>query len=353
MDVHQHDGWRPSLERIDRAGPIGVNLNLQVLIGQHRADDRGVCRVVLGHKHKRPVRAARAPPAFDTPRRRRRGAVQQGGDVAGQNARAHRPPEKARAAGEHVRQLGRRRPLRRDDKGRRAALDIKAVRDPTVPRQAEDGERRRFTLLSDATAQRDDLRSQPLHLDASAFQRDGADTLQRPRRGPGAFEHREGCGETEGGPFIRRGCSAEIAVHQIGDMPADRQAKPGARLQHGGVGLLERLEDPLQVLFRDADAAVFNLKQQIDIFPHDLAAQPHDDLAARSKLDRVANQICRDLAYPPVIAPDQAGQAGVETKDELVILFLRFGRQQRDHILDGLDHIKWRWLDGQFSGLEF
>ena len=48
------------------------------------------------------------------------------------------------------------------------------------------------------------------------------------------------------------------AAHQLGEPPADREAEPGAAVPAGrrGVGLAERLEQPVDAVRRDADAGV-------------------------------------------------------------------------------------------------
>ena len=64
--------------------------------------------------------------------------------------------------------------------------------------------------------------------------------------------------EREGAPLAERALDPDLAAEQPGDLPADRQAQAGAAVLAAGarVGLLERLEDDLQLVRRDADAGV-------------------------------------------------------------------------------------------------
>ena len=62
----------------------------------------------------------------------------------------------------------------------------------------------------------------------------------------------------EGAALSRRAGQADLAAQQLGQLAADRQAQAGAAVLAAGraVGLLERLEDDLLLVARDADAGV-------------------------------------------------------------------------------------------------
>ena len=55
----------------------------------------------------------------------------------------------------------------------------------------------------------------------------------------------------------------DLAAEQLGNFAADRQAEAGAAVLAAGraVGLLERFEDDLVLVRRDADAGVFDLER--------------------------------------------------------------------------------------------
>ena len=88
--------------------------------------------------------------------------------------------------------------------------------------------------------------------------------IRRPTAGPAVRRGRllghVGLGqvERERAPLARRADQADLAAQQPGDLAADRQAQPRAAVlpARAAVGLLERLEDDLLLVRRDADARV-------------------------------------------------------------------------------------------------
>ena len=82
--------------------------------------------------------------------------------------------------------------------------------------------------------------------------------------GNGFGSGREGKGQVErkGASLAGRAGHADLAAQKSGDFAADRQAKTGAAEAAAGahVGLLERLEDDLELIGRDADARVVDGK---------------------------------------------------------------------------------------------
>ena len=70
------------------------------------------------------------------------------------------------------------------------------------------------------------------------------------------------CREPEAAAFARLARGAGLAAHQARQTAGDRQAESGsAILARGGVvGLLERLEQPRQLRWRDADPGILDLE---------------------------------------------------------------------------------------------
>ena len=68
--------------------------------------------------------------------------------------------------------------------------------------------------------------------------------------------------EREGAAHAGRAAQLDLAAEQVRQLAADREAKAGAAVfaAGAGVGLLERLEDDLLLLRRDADAGVGDLE---------------------------------------------------------------------------------------------
>ena len=64
-------------------------------------------------------------------------------------------------------------------------------------------------------------------------------------------------------PFARLALDADVAAQLAGDVAADGQSQAGAAVlaRDRVVGLVEGLEDPLQVFGGDADAGVFDFAQ--------------------------------------------------------------------------------------------
>ena len=86
---------------------------------------------------------------------------------------------------------------------------------------------------------------------AGAHLRDG--------RRPGVLERQV---EREGAALAGRAAQLDLAAEQVGELAADGEAQAGAAVLAAGAGvrLLERLEDDLLLLGRDADAGVGDLE---------------------------------------------------------------------------------------------
>jgi len=83
-----------------------------------------------------------------------------------------------------------------------------------------------------------------------------------PGEGPGLQAH----GEREPAALARQADDVDGAAHELDALAADRQAQPcpAVPARRGGLGLGERLEQPLHLFGRDADARVHDLKPHRD-----------------------------------------------------------------------------------------
>jgi len=114
----------------------------------------------------------------------------------------------------------------------------------------------------------------------------------------------------------------DLAAEQPGDLPADGEAQPRAAVlpARPGVGLLERLEDHLQLVVGDADARVGDRERQhpAGAAEHRVVGgpaaggglDPHQHLALFGELERVRQQVPQDLLEPLRVGRDGPGQTG-------------------------------------------
>src|SRR5262249_42892545 len=118
---------------------------------------------------------------------------------------------------------------------------------------------------------------------------------------------------------------ADLAVEQLDQVLADRQAQTGAAeaARGGRVGLRERAEQPGDLLGRDADAGVLDLEAQ----PRTARARPRrraqHHLARVGELERVAEQVHQDLAQPALVVLDELRQERIALDGEAQALGVR------------------------------
>ena len=110
-----------------------------------------------------------------------------------------------------------------------------------------------------------------------------------------------GKNDAEGRAFAEFALHGDVAAHQLAKFPADGQPQSGAAIfaRRGSVRLTERLEEPTQLLRRQADAAVGDIKFQpvrCAIFFVE-ARDIQFDNALRGKFARVAQKIEKGLAH--------------------------------------------------------
>ena len=113
---------------------------------------------------------------------------------------------------------------------------------------------------------------------------------------------RQGEGEGRAGPFLAGRMYLDRAAVQLDETPADRQPQPQAAIAAGDAPLRppEIVEDRALFLRRDAQPRVAHADS--DRLRAGLHRQT--DLAARRKLDRIADQVERHLRQPRAVAPN-------------------------------------------------
>src|SRR5262249_13013501 len=111
--------------------------------------------------------------------------------------------------------------------------------------------------------------------------------------------------EPEPAALAGRAFNFELAAHQPGQTPADRQPEAGAfdtdrRIAH----LVEQVENFRQVLRLDADSGVFNQEAHARLVK--IYAECH--FTAAGVLDRVVEEIHQYLAQPALVSAYRCGK---------------------------------------------
>jgi hypothetical protein len=178
--------------------------------------------------------------------------------------------------------------------------------------------------------------------------------------------------EEERGADAHLAAHRDVAAHEPGQAPADREAEPRAavRARERHVDLHERLEDRLQPVGRDALAGV--LHAHVD--PRPRARQPrvgrrlrrraraHDDapgstrrsrLARRGELDRVGEQVGEDLPHARLVAPrGQPAGVAAHRVGQVEPVGPRLRRDEGEGAGDGVAHPERLAGDGHVVGLD-
>ena len=108
----------------------------------------------------------------------------------------------------------------------------------------------------------------------------------------------------------------DIAAHHFGQLAADGQAQAGAAelAGGGGIDLREGLEEPVDLVRRNADAGVADGKEDEVVARFVLRLGHVDaDVALRGEAHRVGEKVDQDLAQ----ARDVAGEAGRQVRRDL------------------------------------
>jgi hypothetical protein len=112
----------------------------------------------------------------------------------------------------------------------------------------------------------------------------------------------------------RFAAQADLAVHQVRQPTADRQAQPAAAVLSGrqAVGLLEGFEQACLVGRRNADAGILDFTAQAQCVAGLFAERDaHRHRPGGRELDGVAGEIEQNLAEPQIVAENRVlGQRG-------------------------------------------
>ena len=149
--------------------------------------------------------------------------------------------------------------------------------------------------------------------------------------------HLEVDGEPERAAAPRLAGRADRAAHQLDQLAADAQPEPGAAvLARGrGVGLGERLEQPLGLLGVDADPGVGDLEAHAAPARARLAlGDAHGDLALRGELDRVADQVGEHLLEAEAVAHHVQPRLALDERAQVEALPARGLGEQLDRVVD-------------------
>ena len=155
--------------------------------------------------------------------------------------------------------------------------------------------------------------------------------------------------------LARRAVHPHLAAHHLDQVPGDGQAEPGAavaaRRRH--VGLLERREQPLDLVGGDADAGVAD--GEVRAPRVDRLARHRDldaDLAALGELDAVAEQVQEHLAQAQRVADDALRRARLDPVDQLEPLLVRPDRQRPGGVGDDFGEIELDGFELQLADFE-
>ena len=147
----------------------------------------------------------------------------------------------------------------------------------------------------------------------------------------------------------------DLASHQLGQLLGDRQSESRAAIFAGGrgVGLLEGLEQALDLRLAHADAGIAHGKlDELAVGGVLQNANLDRDLALLGELDGVVAEIDQDLTEPERIAAEMGRDRGLDLEDQLEPLGRGLLAHQVADILQHLVEIEVDVLDRQFAGLD-
>ena len=132
--------------------------------------------------------------------------------------------------------------------------------------------------------------------------------------------------EREGAAHARRAAQLDLAAEQVRELAADGEAEAGAAVfaAGAGVGLLERLEDDLLLLRRDADAGVRDLEGDDGgrVAQHRMVGAPaagrrrdrEPHAALVGELEGVRQQVLQHLLQALRVGDDAAIELGIDLR---------------------------------------
>ncbi|MNO61714.1 hypothetical protein D3C76_523690 [compost metagenome] len=186
------------------------------------------------------------------------------------------------------------------------------------------------------------------HVDAALLQADAVE------RNLALLDHLQAQREAEAAAQADFADHAQGAVQHLAEVPADRQAQPGAG--DGvlvAVDLVERLEQAPLLFLGNPDAGIGDLPLQLHLaipaFQH-LQAQHHP--AEVGELQRIAQQVVENLPDPRRIAVEQARQPGIQAGVELQALALGHGGMSAHDLLGQLQRAEFHLLQRHLPGLD-
>ena len=165
----------------------------------------------------------------------------------------------------------------------------------------------------------------------------------------------EARGEAERAALARFALDGDLASHQLGELLGDRQSESRTAVFAGGrgVGLLEGLEQTLDLRLAHADAGIAH--GELDELAVGSVLQNPNldcDLAFVGELDGVVAEIDQDLTEPERIAPEMGRDRGLNLEDQLKPLGRGLLAHQVADILKHLVEIEVDVFDRQFAGLD-
>ena len=162
----------------------------------------------------------------------------------------------------------------------------------------------------------------------------------------------------EGGAAAHRALHTDGAAHFLDQLFADRQAQPGAAVLARRLArrLGKRVENALALIGSEADPGVADLKPQ----QHRAACpigvgqrrHPHQHIATRAELDRIAGQIEQNLAQPAAVAHQQQRQLHRQRTRKVEAFPVRAVRQGIDHVFHQIAQMERPALEFQPAGLD-
>ena len=160
--------------------------------------------------------------------------------------------------------------------------------------------------------------------------------------------------EPERAALPRRAGGPGVSAHQLRQTPGNRQAQAGAAvLARGrGVGLLEGLEQPIELLGRNADAGVFDFEAHQQalaaVFKHP-GAQRNATLVG--ELDRVTGIVEQTLAQPGRVTAQPQWHAVAVDFEPQPFVARRLADDGR-HVVENRVEVKVAALELQPAGLD-
>ena len=119
-----------------------------------------------------------------------------------------------------------------------------------------------------------------------------------------------GEGEPKAGPLPILAFHVKLSVHQLNQLPSDRQPQSGASILagHGVISLHEGLKNALQSLLFNADACILDLKTNPAGVTLNFLRVDHDlNLTPFGELDGIADEVVEDLLKAHLVPKDLRG----------------------------------------------